>query len=87
MSELLADVRFWLVVATGVVASWLYTYSHLRGRDWRHPASFVLGAVVFACFALGFAMYGWRGFAVLLAISALGWLGTPVVAARARRPQ
>ena len=85
MSELLTDVRFWVVVGAGTLASWLYTWSHLRGRDWRPPAGFVLGGIVVALFATGFALFGWRGFAVLLAISALGWLGTPVILRLARR--
>ena len=35
--------------------------------------------------AAGFALFGWRGFAVMFAISVLGWLGTPLAAAFARR--
>ena len=85
MSEMLADWRFWAVVGAGAVASWLFAYHHLRGRDWRHPLGFGLGAAVFALFGAGFALFGWRGFVVLLAISALGWLGAPVVGRLARR--
>ena len=85
MTGLLGDWRFWAVVAGGAVASWLYTYQHLRGRDWLHPLGFTLGAIVVALFATGFALFGWRGVFVLLAVSLLGWLGSPAAAALARR--
>ena len=85
MSELLGDWRFWAVVGVATLASWGYLYLHLRGRDWRHPLGFALGAVVCALFATGFALFGWGGCVSLLAASALGWLGTPLAAALARR--
>jgi hypothetical protein len=85
MSDLLADPRFWGIVVAGAAVAWLYSYNHLRGRDWRHPLGFALGAVGFGLFALGFAVFGWRGFAVMIAISALGWLGAPLASALARR--
>jgi hypothetical protein len=85
MSELLANPWFWALVGLGTLLSWAYTWLHLRGRDWRDPLGFTLGAVVMAIFASGFALFGWRGFAVMFAISVLGWLGTPLAAAVARR--
>ncbi len=85
MSDLLGDWRFWAIVGAGALASWLYSYAHLRGRDWRHPAGFTLGAVVVALFAFAFALFGWGGLVAMLAISALGWLGTPLAARLARR--
>ena len=86
MAELFLDWRFWAIAGTGAFLSWVYSYNHLRGRDWRHPVGFALGAVVVALFALGFAVFRWGGCAAALVISALGWLGTPLAARLARRP-
>ena len=83
MSELLSDPRFWAVVAVGAVASWLYTYQHLRGGA--RPLRWLLAAVVLAAFVLAFVLYSWHGFVALVAISLLGWLGAPVAARLASR--
>jgi hypothetical protein len=85
MSDLFTDPRFLGLVAAGAVASWLYLWCHLSGRDWRHPAGFLVSLLVVAVFALCFAVFRWGGCIAALAISALGWLGTPLALRLARR--
>ena len=87
---LLADPRFWTLLALGAAVSFAFTLALLRRRDEAGPAgiptaAILLGALMFGLVAAGFVLFRWGGCVAALALSLAGWLTVPLAGALARR--
>ena len=87
---MLADPRFWTLLALGAAVSFAFTFALLRRRGDggvvpTPTTAILLGAVMFGLVAAGFVLFRWGGCVAALAMSALGWLTVPLAGALARR--
>lgn len=86
---MLADPRFWTLLALGALVSFAFSWSLLRRRGAGDAvptptAAVLLGIVMFGLVAAGFVLFRWGGCVAALAMSLAGWLTVPLAGALAR---